>query len=458
MHTFQYKILEKLYQDTIDKIHTDCILQITDDKEIIEFHGHKSILIGASEFFYHALLSQKESSYIFKIDDARVAHDIILSFYVPNKKTYDWKQQLEYFKCRKYLLLDTDPMELYELKVPDYGFNLLLEALNSYDVINNARLLALIKNNLPINYDIDKLDINLRKKLSRNIQLVISEVDITKIEIGREPIVNKIDVNYSGEFVTAISRDGMSVARYINYTVYVWNSINYQLIRKFTCEYGIRFLVISNSGKLVITGSATHDTINVFNIDDGKLILTCAITASENCVAISNDDRLLVLGTAFGISMRVMSDKKILLMLETSMVSCVKISDDNRIIISGHLDDTINIWSTDDHGSLIKSWKCSNLTTIAISRNNRFIVSGSRRCNSLCVWDINGNLLRNLLTKVHDENTVQKISISDDNSLISCVCTNDINIWHGYVWNSLDGQFIDNFLCYNNCDIAFYEK
>ena len=59
-------------------------------------------------------------------------------------------------KYKLSLCIEVDVKLLYNLKIPNYYYDLLLEIMDSFDYTNDYKLMQVIKKNLPIDYDIDK--------------------------------------------------------------------------------------------------------------------------------------------------------------------------------------------------------------------------------------------------------------------------------------------------------------
>jgi hypothetical protein len=92
-----------------------------------------------------------------QVSDAQIAYDIVLRFYGIEARNPEWKYVLETFKCRDYFALDNDITKLYNLTVPEEGFDLLLDVLKLYDIMNDRKLIRLIKKNLPTSSNLQTL-------------------------------------------------------------------------------------------------------------------------------------------------------------------------------------------------------------------------------------------------------------------------------------------------------------
>lgn len=162
---------KRLSEDFIDKNYTDCILTLTDKTTSVTLNCHKVILATHSDYFHNMFTFDKTQNQInLQVDNADIAFDVVMSFYdiKKNSNMNDWKYVLELYKCMNYFLLDTDKTRLYSLEVPESGFELLLEVLSAYDIAKDRKLIALIKKNLPDQYDSNLLSEKLREILAKD--------------------------------------------------------------------------------------------------------------------------------------------------------------------------------------------------------------------------------------------------------------------------------------------------
>ena len=171
-------ILNKFFLDLNNKIYTNVELVLIDTCTSLKLDLHKNIL-GFSSDFFHNLFNfnfENKSQYEIIVDDIKIAHDIILSFYEPcpcaqvlqkiNSTDYpEWKYILKTIKCRNYFALDNDATLLYDLVVPKEGFELLVEVIDLFYFVNNEKLLNTIKRNIPNDYDLTNFSNDFIKKL-----------------------------------------------------------------------------------------------------------------------------------------------------------------------------------------------------------------------------------------------------------------------------------------------------
>ena len=156
-------IMEKLYQDI-----TDIEIILVDPSNTLSIHAHKHILGCSSTYFHNLFCFGKEktqSSIRIEVDNAKIAHDVIISFYGQKiNSAPDSKYLLEMFKCRNFFCLDNDVKLLYNIKVSTEEFNLLMRVVEEFDV-NDKQLMSTIKKNIPLNYDLNNFSVEFINEL-----------------------------------------------------------------------------------------------------------------------------------------------------------------------------------------------------------------------------------------------------------------------------------------------------
>ena len=153
-----------LHRDLVTQKYTDIEINLEDPYYSVKFCAHKLILESSSKYFDSMFNfgdgNKNLSSITIPIDNARIAHDVILSFYGQkiNSTDYpDWKYLLETFLCRDFFCLENDVSKLYYVLVPADGFDLLLDVADKFDFMHDAKLMETIKVNIPIDYDLKNL-------------------------------------------------------------------------------------------------------------------------------------------------------------------------------------------------------------------------------------------------------------------------------------------------------------
>ena len=77
-------------------------------------------------------------------------------------------------KCKSYFCLDNDVSQLYNLKVPPTGFELLLEIMDLFDYTNDPKLMRTIKNNIPEDYSYSNFTEEFVNELNKIERTIIS--------------------------------------------------------------------------------------------------------------------------------------------------------------------------------------------------------------------------------------------------------------------------------------------
>lgn len=178
--------LEILYKDINGKKFTDVELSFVDDKETITTHLHKCVLISSSKYFEGLFSFGKEknqSKISIKVDDAKIAHKIILSFYGKNFSYDNSTYLLKMFNIRTYFCLNNDVKLLYDIKVPKKDFNSLITVVLS-EQNDDERLLQLVKKNMPLDYDLANLpNVFIKKLLNTNDYILLTGDGSKKIKL-----------------------------------------------------------------------------------------------------------------------------------------------------------------------------------------------------------------------------------------------------------------------------------
>ncbi|AVL95161.1 BTB family protein [Moumouvirus australiensis] len=156
----------------------DIELILMDNQNQKSIKLHKLVLYMKSPFFQKLFTSSFEekdkSQIIMKIPNVDVCVDVIKSFYNINVPKNDhWKYQLSNYLTKQYLLLECKLPE--KINVPENEFDDFLNITQSLEY--NDELINLIADNLPHNYNLDNLSIELIKEI--NQKYFISQLLIT---------------------------------------------------------------------------------------------------------------------------------------------------------------------------------------------------------------------------------------------------------------------------------------
>jgi WD40 repeat protein len=411
--------LNKLQQDLVNKEFTDAELIIVDPNEKINISIHKIVLASSSDYFRKLFTfgdGKNKSTYEIIVDDAKVSHDIIYSFYgiKINSPNYpEWKYILKIFICRNFFCLANDVYLLYNLIVPADGFDLMLETMGLFDYINDLKLMKTIKNNFPDDYDLNKLSIDFIKKIIDTHNCII------------------------------VSGDD-------NCCIKIWDAETGKLLRTLNGHTNIINSVALSTDNIKIVSGSDDRSIKIWDIESGDLLSTLFDPSTTNngwihSVAFSPatvskgraapfgyaDNLKIVSGNGdHSIKIWDAQSGKLLRTLNghTEWVNSVAFSYDNHKIVSGSHDRSIKIWDSES-GKLLHTLTghTSAIWSVAFLHDNMKIVSGSADC-SIKIWDTeSGKLLRTL--KDHTC-AVRSISISsDDLKIVSGSCDKSIKIW-----------------------------
>uniref|UniRef100_A0A6G6ACD4 Putative BTB-POZ domain-containing protein n=1 Tax=Borely moumouvirus TaxID=2712067 RepID=A0A6G6ACD4_9VIRU len=146
----------------------DIELILMDEKNQISIKFHKLVLYMKSPFFQKLFTSSFEeknkSQIIMKIPDVDVCVDVIKSFYnIVVSKNDHWKYQLSNYLTKQYLLLECKLPE--KLSIPENEFDDFLNITQSLEY--NDELINLIADNLPHNYNLNNLSIELINEINQ---------------------------------------------------------------------------------------------------------------------------------------------------------------------------------------------------------------------------------------------------------------------------------------------------
>lgn len=305
---------------------------------------------------------------------------------------------MEIFKCRDYLMLPICFDKIYDLQVPSEGYKLLLEAVSNCDIINNYKLFALIKSNLPSNFDIigvfspelsDLLTIELPKIACLDIdnQFIIWD---TKSNTHIYPLLK--DTNTKSVLCIAAFSDGKRIALGCAGAVYIYDINTRQCQNIFNCKQfypqDITSIVVSSDNKFLVICYEKKQVV-VYDFNSRNVVCNFQSKYPFGCVkiiAISNDMSFIVVSDGSIIEIREFKSGFIIWEKKFSNVFDVIISKDNKkIIYSIDLEKTIEILDAVNHTLLATLKDEGGIYSIAISNNGKFIVSVGY--NTITIWD-----------------------------------------------------------------------
>uniref|UniRef100_A0A6G6ADG5 Putative BTB-POZ domain-containing protein n=1 Tax=Borely moumouvirus TaxID=2712067 RepID=A0A6G6ADG5_9VIRU len=197
---------------------------------------HKLLLHNGSPFFqklFTIFFNNKiKPQIILEVFDVDVCVDIIKTFYgIKILPKDDWKYQISNYICKQQLLLSNNLPK--ELKIPENEFEEFLSIIQSREY--NDEIIDLIATNLPLNFNLDKLPIELIKKINERY------IDFQILAVGNKGIyIVNLNNNTHNKIINASFEN-------IDYN----NNLNKIIIRKgysTPCIYSDGFCVYDLSG------------------------------------------------------------------------------------------------------------------------------------------------------------------------------------------------------------------
>ncbi|QGR54325.1 btb/poz domain-containing protein [Moumouvirus maliensis] len=162
---------DKLYYYFCNNIFTDVSLILIDEENEIIFNAHKNVLSSSCEYFEKMFtnenfLENNSKNIKIYVPNVYVTKDIINKFYKQetNIASYpEWFRILMLYNCSRYLLVPFDYSLLEKIKVESEGFEMLISILQ--DVGLSPKYLKLLMENIPNDYELSNLDINVKKMI-----------------------------------------------------------------------------------------------------------------------------------------------------------------------------------------------------------------------------------------------------------------------------------------------------
>lgn len=182
----------------LEEKYADIELVLKDNNKMIIKKVHRAILSCCKYFDAMFSFDITELSFEMIVDDVDIMNHIIASFYgVHVDINYNkWEFELRLFISKKYLLIDTDIDILCSVDVDKEDFDYFLELLDKYELIDNWKIIGLIKKNLPRDYNLDKLSGELAIELMKK-DLILTAISnrgiITKINVTTNKKINNIN-------------------------------------------------------------------------------------------------------------------------------------------------------------------------------------------------------------------------------------------------------------------------
>ena len=234
---------------------------------------------------------------------------------------------------------------------------------------------------------------------------------LTKLT-GHQDKIRSIALSPNNKYIVTGSNDKLAI---------VWDFKGSEIHRLRGHTGNITSISISPDSSFVVTGSSDQ-TARIWNLQSGALIAKLEGHQDYiNNVAVSSNNKFIVT-TSADTTLRIWDANNGKLFHElighTDYISNIAISSDNSFIVSGSIDHSLRIWDVksgtqrkqiDGHDNKIFS--------LALSSNDKFIVAGDFNRHTI-IWDTaTGELIKELLTPDIDSST-DTVAISRDNRII----------------------------------------
>ncbi len=215
-------------------------------------------------------------------------------------------------------------------------------------------------------------------------------------------------------------------------TIRVWNLHSGELLLTMKGHHrGVNTIAISPDGRTLVSGSDDY-TVRVWSVINGALL--GALTGHSrdvNAVAISPDGKLLVSGGEDRtIRLWSMSTGALLKTLAevAGMIKTVAISPDGKLLASGGLDNKIKLWSLRT-GEFLQTFvgHINPIHAIAFTPDGQTLITGSKD-KTIRLWNVQtGELLRTFVDHIRDVNAL--VLSANGRILISGSSDSTIKLW-----------------------------
>jgi WD40 repeat protein len=494
MSDFIQDKMDKFYQDAIkDNFYTDAEISLIDsnDNYPLLIKVHKCIL-GCSSTFFHKLFDygKNQSMFVVQVDNKKIARDVIFShcynqqmdsaLYRENKNLFDM------FKCKNQFCLKNDIKFLYDIKVLPEEFYLFVEIIKNIGLINDEHLIKTIKENIPLNYDLNNSTAEFVNKFIDTIEIILIDPSGTLNIVAHKCVLESSAPYFHGLFHfnentnqkkqfeievnnTKVARDMISTFYNQEIDSALYRNIKY-LSDMFECR---RALCLNNDIKLLydidvpkedfelfmqVIDSFTQ-TIKDFDLVNDKRLMRAIKKNIQLDYDLNNftiefinelllvDYQIVLGGAGKDIQIWDTYTNQLLNTLKghNNTVSSLTFSSDNSTIISASHDGSIKIWNTQT-GQLLNTFNAHNnwINCIALSSDNLKIVSGSAD-KSIKMWNAKSGQLLNTFSPDMRVNGhtgwVNSVAFSSDGSKFISG-SGDASI---KIWDTQTGQLLNTF-------------
>lgn len=468
-------LIKKLSTDLIDKKFTDvCLIFInaTNPTDTIKINVHKAVLGLSSDYFLNLFTfsnNKTKTEFEIIVDDVKIACEIILSFYgqIINSTNYtEWEYLLKTFKCRDYFALKNDIKLLYNLVIPQHGFELFLEVVDQFDYMNDLQLFYTIRKNIPIDYNLETFSKEFIQELLKiKTFYVLSRIsyknfilwDSSTGEILKTVIINdkiiKKNSFISNKRIIYATRDEIKILDIDTDTV--------ELVYKIPCleyEYICCIKFFADGPKAVIRTNDAHGCIKLIDAASGKIQRQLPHTNEIIDVAVSPDNNTIMIYTSdLNISTYNIETGNIIHVIYTHIDhysmdnmfrSKIAFSLDNYKIYCKH-QRHISFWDVLTGKLLFKTASDKSAKYLAFSPDSQKTAIG---CESghVKIYSMTGNLISEY--KCHEKAIEFIAYLPDGLKIITCSTDADYKIWDvntGRLINNLNHNIITDYSFFN---------
>jgi hypothetical protein len=387
-----------------------------------------------------------------QVCNAKIAHNVILSFYGMQTNLYgfpDWQWLLESFKCRDYFCLHNDVSQLYNIVVPDHGFDLLLEVAEMFDICCDTKLMLTIRNNIPLDYDLEKFSIEFVERLSAIKNYHIVSINSLGVIRMYNPQTYQIDGTHNNNdsyrsHCMVISPDNSKIA-FNNYSRIIIQDITNGNILSILCGHTdiVNIMNFSIGGRRILSSSRDR-IIKLWDVETGRLLCTSETDSTFRSLAVSPCGLKFASCGYLGASITLwnLATLTVLRSFETNhsnIINRILFLDKDKLV-SASYDSNIKIWDivTDKLlTTLVDQKNPSGTSCMAVSHDKLKIISSH---DNVKIWDlITGQLL---MTLPINNAYYHSVMVTPDNLYIIS-CSYSIKIWElatGKLLAELDGN------------------
>jgi len=442
-------MFKTLQEDLDNRLFTDMELTFVDSSCSRSITCHRNILASVPYFYklfttFADSLAQKE--FVVHVDDAAIAHDFVLSLYqLESRADYpSWLHTLKTMKLRDFFCLDLDASQLYNLVVPDEGFELLIEVVKLFklaDVIKDRKLTRKLRKILPAELIATNFTQELAYFISQKNKyfLIANGDDVELRDLERKKVIKTFSrpLGHNNYVVSLLLVDNQHfLSGSFDKTIKLWN-VESGFIRTFAGPHShanyVTLLVLVDDQHFL---SASYDgVIKLWNIESGEHVRTFAgpnghtrrvtslILLSDNKHFLSATDETIKLWNLESGFMHTFADPL------GRVGSLLQV--DNKHFLSASDDNTIKLWNIESgfmrafagpHGHT--DWVISLLLV-----DNQHFLSASWD-GTIKLWNIESGFMRTFAGPHGHTNHVYLVVLVDNQHFLSASTDRTIKLWN----------------------------